>query len=667
VTHLTSLQPPRRVIVVAALALAAAVAAPATGVRAQSGQPETTRRAGDDRFETAATVSEADFDAGVPVAYVATGLGFADALAGGVVAGVNGGPVVLVTTDGIPGSTADELQRLNPGRIVVLGGPQAISEDVENELAQYTEGSVDRLAGDDRYGTAAEVSQATFDPGVPVAYVATGLGFADALAGGVAAAVNGGPVALVTRDEIPGPTADELQRLDPGRIVVLGGTQVVSGQVADELEQYTEGSVERLAGNTRYGTAAAVSQATFTDPGSVDSAYMATGLDYPDALAGVPAAAQANAPVLLVPGDCVPQAADDEADRLGISQAVILGGEQAVAEPGERLVPCGETMEVSVIEENLQAPWDVAFTEDGAYITERDTGRLLLRSPDGSVSEVQRFDVDNEGEGGLLGLAPSPNFAEDNLLYVFYTTDSDNRIERFQPGQPGEVILQGLPDASIHDAGRLAFGPDGKLYVATGDAGQGSRSQDRDSRAGKILRMNPDGSVPSDNPRSGSLIYALGMRDPQGLAWDADDRLFTTEFGPDRDDEINRVTADGNYGWPQVTGRENNPNFIDPVVVRQPPVASWSGAEILTDARIPEWENDLFAASLRGERLWHFELDDQGQVVGAEDLYVDRFGRLRTAIQAPDGSLWLLTSNRDGRGSPVATDDRIIRIGPPKD
>jgi glucose/arabinose dehydrogenase/putative cell wall-binding protein len=624
-------------------------------------QPEPSRVAGIDRFETAARVSAATFDAGVDVAYVATGLDFADALAAGPAAARRGGPVLLVARGSVPEPTADELRRLQPGRITVLGGPAAVSDSVVDQLDAYTEGPVERLAGRDRFATAAAVSAATFPAGVPVAYVATGEQFPDALSGGAAAAAAGAPVLLVWADRLPAATADELLRLQPGRIVLLGGPAAVSEAIARELAGFTEGPVERVAGPDRFATSAAASRHGFA---SASTVYVATGFAFPDALAGVPAAAAEAGPLLLVPRSCVPDPVWEEIRRLGADSMVILGGTGAVGEAVERLIACGR--DISVVATGLQAPWDVAFTPDGrAYISERDTGRLLVREPDGSIRESQRFDVNPTGEGGLLGLAASPTFADDRLLYAYYTTDTDNRIVRFRPGEPEQPILVGIPRASNHNGGRIAFGPDGLLYAGTGDAAVPSASQDRTSLAGKVLRMTPGGHPVEGNLDAGSHIYALGFRNTQGLAWDGDGRLYATEFGPDRDDEINLVVAGGNYGWPHVTGAAGDPRFTDPVVVRQPPEASWSGAAILRGGAVPEWEGQLFAAGLRGQRLWRFTLAADGGVTGADALLVGEFGRLRHVTQAPDGSLWVLTSNRDGRGSPAADDDRILRIGPP--
>ena len=279
------------------------------------------------RYGTAASVSKATFNPGVPVAYIATGSNFPDALAGAAAAGHLGGPVLLVGAT-IPAVTAAELDRLRPARIVVLGGTGAVSDAVMGMLGTYTAGKVTRLAApteypayaNNRYGTAASVSKATFNPGVPVAYIATGSNFPDALAGAAAAGHLGGPVLLVGAT-IPAVTAAELDRLRPARIVVLGGTGAVSDAVMGMLGTYTAGKVTRLAApteypayaNNRYGTAASVSKATF-NPG-VPVAYIATGSNFPDALAGAAAAGHLGGPVLLV-GATIPAVTAAELDRL---------------------------------------------------------------------------------------------------------------------------------------------------------------------------------------------------------------------------------------------------------------------------------------------------------------------------------------------------------------
>lgn len=298
----------------------------------------TVRLAGDDRYETAAAVSQATVSPGVAVAYVATGAGFPDALAAGPGAALDGAPVLLVTRDSVPPATADELRRIGPRRIVVLGGASAVSDDVVADLARFSAGGTSRLAGPDRFATAAAVSAARFTPDVGVAYVATGSAFPDALAAGPAAAADRGPLLLVARDSVPEPTAAELSRLRPGRIVVVGGPAAVSPAVEAQLAAWSSGGVRRVAGDDRYATAAALSAAAF--PGPVERLWLATGLNFPDALAGAPAAGARRTPVLLVPGDCVPGATRSEIDRLRPSTLVVLGGTSSVGEGVPALAPC---------------------------------------------------------------------------------------------------------------------------------------------------------------------------------------------------------------------------------------------------------------------------------------------------------------------------------------
>jgi putative cell wall-binding protein len=288
---------------------------------------EVDRYAGSDRYATAAQVSAAHYSPGVPVAYVATGANFPDALAGGVPAALRGGPVLLVSRDQVPPATAAELDRLNPGEIVVLGGTGVVSDGVAAALSAYS-GTVRRLAGPNRYATAAAISSDYFAPGVPVAFIATGANFPDALAGVAAAAHQGGPILLVTAGEVPGPTATELQRLAPGRIVILGGTGVVSNAVASALDAYTTGPVERYAGSDRYATATAISSHTWS---SSDLVYVATGLNFPDALAGAPGAGMNDAPLLLVTPTGVPASVQNELLRLGPDRVVVLGGTGVVS------------------------------------------------------------------------------------------------------------------------------------------------------------------------------------------------------------------------------------------------------------------------------------------------------------------------------------------------
>lgn len=298
------------------------------------------RLSGEDRAATAAAVSSSSFGTGVERVYVASGSGYADALAAGPAAGRAKAPVLLVERDRLPDSTRAEIERLSPQRLVVLGGDAAVGADVERRLRALAP-RLDRISGGDRYGTAAAIAAGHFAAGVPVVYIASGEGFADALAAGPAAAAQGGPVLLVRRDAIPEATASQLRRLAPGRIVVLGGTQAVSDLVATQLRLFTAGEVRRLRGPDRYGTAAAVTAHAFTR--RVDTIYVATGASFADALAGAPAAVQDGAPLLLVEGDRLPAPAAAELDRLRPRRIVILGGERSVSLRLERELRSYET------------------------------------------------------------------------------------------------------------------------------------------------------------------------------------------------------------------------------------------------------------------------------------------------------------------------------------
>ncbi|MBW3578266.1 MAG: glycoside hydrolase family 6 protein [Actinobacteria bacterium] len=281
---------------------------------------------GKDRTETAAIISAATFPPGVPVAYLATGEGFADALAGGPAAARAGAPILLTGRDSLPQATADELARLRPAAVTILGGTAVVSETVRAQAADVTGASVDRLGGTDRYATAAGIARRSFASGVDVAYVATGRAFADALTGGVPAAIEGGPILLTEPQALPASTVEALRALRPARIVILGGTAAVSEAVHAQLTAYAP--VSRRWGTDRFATAAAVLGSSF--PGPVDTVFLATGERYPDALAGVPAAFSAGAPLAIVESRAIPQAVGEQLQRLSPRRIVLLGGTTAI-------------------------------------------------------------------------------------------------------------------------------------------------------------------------------------------------------------------------------------------------------------------------------------------------------------------------------------------------
>ncbi|TQL95341.1 glucose/arabinose dehydrogenase [Actinoallomurus bryophytorum] len=308
----------------------------------------------------------------------------------------------------------------------------------------------------------------------------------------------------------------------------------------------------------------------------------------------------------------------------------------------------------------LAVPWAIAFLPGGdALVTERDTARLLRVTPAGKVSTVGKVPgVSPAGEGGLLGVAVSPTFTRDHLVFLYYSAASENRIVRFEYRGPGisgvRTLVTGIPRGPIHNGGRLAFGPDHLLYASTGETGRGGLSQDRSSLGGKILRMTPDGKPAPGNP-FGTLVWTYGHRNVQGLAWDRQGRMFATEFGQDRFDEINRITAGHNYGWPVVEGFGGDRKRYTP------PLLTWTTDEA-SPSGLAYAGGSLWAGALGGRRLWQVPVAANGTVGKPVAHFTARYGRLRAVAAAPDGSLWVSTSNRDGRGDPKQGDDRILVI-----
>ncbi len=307
---------------------------------------------------------------------------------------------------------------------------------------------------------------------------------------------------------------------------------------------------------------------------------------------------------------------------------------------------------VRVIASKLEIPWGIAFLPDGsALVTERNTAHILSVQADGTVRVVQTLtEVRPAGEGGLLGIAISPNYGTDQWVYVYYTAAEDNRIARLHLGSAPQPIFTGIPKFGNHNGGRIAFGPDGMLYAGTGDAGTRERAQERGYLGGKILRLTPEGAPAPGNPFPGSPVYSYGHRNVEGLAWDSTGQLYASEFGQNRYDELNRIQAGADYGWPIVEGMGDDPAFVNPLVTWVPSDASPSGIAIIGD--------HVYIACLHGTKLYRVTLRGTDPAV----LLDGEFGRLRAVAVAPDGSAWVLTSNRDGRGSPVADDDRIISL-----
>jgi len=309
---------------------------------------------------------------------------------------------------------------------------------------------------------------------------------------------------------------------------------------------------------------------------------------------------------------------------------------------------------------NLRVPWSVVPFADGTRIVSLRGGEIAEVDASGSARTIGGVSgVSAIGEGGLLGLALRETDAE-TWLYAYLTSWDGNRVIRMPLlGAPGErrlggeqLIVEGIPKANTHNGGRIAFGPDGYLYVATGDAGIHDASQDPGSLAGKILRLDADGAPAPGNP-FGTAVYSLGHRNVQGLAWTDDGTLWATEFGQDQVDEINRIMPGANYGWPIHEGAAGDSAYEDPVVTWATDEASPSGLAAIG--------NTLFVAALRGQRVWTLDVDAGGLIGDPQPLWIGEFGRIRDAVVDGD-ELLLLTNNTDGRGSPSGNDDRLLSV-----
>lgn len=353
----------------------------------------------------------------------------------------------------------------------------------------------------------------------------------------------------------------------------------------------------------------------------------------------------------------------------GCGEGASGGDEPSVSEATDTREIGG--LQVEPIAENLDTPWEVAFGPDGRiFVTERPgTVRVI---EDGELREepYAELAVDEMGEGGQLGLAFDPEFEENRTLYAYYTTDEEdgarNRIVRLVEEDgvavEEEVLLEG-PAAQIHNGGRIAFGPDGKLYATLGDVSEASLAQDRDALAGKIVRLEPDGSIPDDNPFGDSPVYSYGHRNPQGLAWDDEGNLYAPEHGQSAHDELNLIRPGENYGWPEVEGEEERTGYTAPVLQSGEETWAPSGAEYVQSG---PWEGSILFTGLAGESLHRVEFDpeDPGRVTGHREYLEGEYGRLRAVEQGPDGALYVLTSNRDGRGDPAPEDDRLLKVTP---
>lgn len=343
--------------------------------------------------------------------------------------------------------------------------------------------------------------------------------------------------------------------------------------------------------------------------------------------------------------------------------------------------PSGSTeVRAEEVVSNLEVPWAVAFLPDGDLLVTERPGRLrlveggMLRS-----TPVATVETTAEGEGGLLGLALHPNFEQNRYFYLYYTTEAGgqtvNRVERWtlasdaRSAQPDRVILDGIPASRFHNGGRLRFGPDGMLYIGTGDARNPENAQNRESLAGKLLRLTPGGDVPEGNPFPGNPAFLTGVRNTQGFAWPNDSTLWMTDHGPSGEmgrtghDEISVAHVGDNLGWPTIYGCQTETGMVTPVLTWDEAVPP-GGAAIYTGEAFPDWQGDLIVGTLGSRHLHRVVFTDDGRLQRHRvHLRGDR-GRLRAVQMGPDRALYVTTSNCDGRGDCPADGDKILRIVP---
>ncbi|MEL7671387.1 PQQ-dependent sugar dehydrogenase [Methanobacterium sp.] len=314
-----------------------------------------------------------------------------------------------------------------------------------------------------------------------------------------------------------------------------------------------------------------------------------------------------------------------------------------------------EGYETEILVQDLNTPWGIDFLPDSKMIFTERGGRVSIFD-NGTIKTVGNINVTQIGESGMLGIAVDPEFSTNKFIYLYYTSTNGNRISRFTLNgtlQNETVLVDRIPNAQFHNGGRLKFGPDGKLYATTGDATNNQSAQDINSLGGKILRINKDGTVPSDNPFR-NYVYSYGHRDPQGITWNPlTQEMYESEHGATRNDEINIITKGGNYGWPLYQGNESAQGYIKPLIVYTDFTLAPSGIDYYNGA--------LYVAGLRGSQLRKITLSIDGNSVTGEEALFTNLGRIREVV-VHDGYLYIATSNKDGRGIPQSGDDKIVRI-----
>ena len=331
------------------------------------------------------------------------------------------------------------------------------------------------------------------------------------------------------------------------------------------------------------------------------------------------------------------------------------------------VIPAFGDLNADVLVDGLNNPWELIFGPDGEmYFTERD-GRIWKIDKSGEAKIIQTFPKSGSIEGGTLGLALHPDFEKNKKIYVYQTNLEldffQNKVYSFRVDDNAliekQLIIDDIPGAPWHDGGRIKFGPDEKLYITTGDAINPGWSQEISSLAGKILRINSDGTIPEDNPFDSSPVFSYGHRNPQGIAWSNDGMLVSSEHGPSGEmgsghDEINVIVKGKNYGWPKVVGDSSGNNFVNPIIHSGASTWAPSGMVYYDSENISSLDGKFLVGALRGQHLMVVDVDSDGSLISAEKMFEGEFGRIRTAQIGPDGVLYLLTANGDN--------DKIIRI-----
>ncbi len=350
---------------------------------------------------------------------------------------------------------------------------------------------------------------------------------------------------------------------------------------------------------------------------------------------------------------------------LAVSIIILTSPSDPIPIPEPTTSPLGSES-VEVLASNLEKPRAISFADDRIFVTEK-IGRIRVIENNTLVEEpLATLRTANVFDGGLLGITTHPDFSNNHFLYVYYTYSENNElwnkilriIESDNKLQDAITIFDKIPGSEFSNGGIIKFGPDGKLYVATGSVSDSLHlSQDIQSMAGKILRLNDDGSIPDDNPFSNSPVYSLGLRNPQGMTWDNTGNLYVTDSGPSKNDEINIIKAGKNYGWPEQECSGNN-DYEDSIMCFDPSIEP--GGIVIYSGNKLAFENKMIMATLRASNLFALDINEEG--IESQKSILSGLGRLRDVNEGPDGNLYVITSNTDGKGFPDRSDDKLLRI-----